>query len=229
MNDPPLPPPPRPPVNDPPPLPPPVSDPPPLDELRRRAERALPPHAPEPLRSALRLARLRLEADVEGWDTSTNHVRAHRVGFGTDAATLASLRRSPSLYELLCEAFSAALAFDGGQSLFDLRPYWGLGAAPPGLGLGPYRGERAPPEAERDDGEALRTAALAYLEVSGDAPARRWLEGASLLVHPDAPRGVRVEARGEGPLDESHPLERALVDLLAGFESRRASVRFGQR
>ncbi|HEU4537539.1 MAG TPA: hypothetical protein VFS00_25645, partial [Polyangiaceae bacterium] len=196
-------------------------------ELRRRAERALPAHAPEPLRAALRRARLPLEADVGGWDTSTNHVRAHRLGFGTDAATLAGLRRAPSLFELLCEAFAAALALDEGHSLFDLRPYWGLGPAP--AGLGPYRGELAPPQAERDDPAALHAAALTYLDALGDEASRRWLEGASLALRPEAHGALHVDARGRGPLGDARPLERALADLLAGFEGRRVSARVAAR
>ncbi len=198
-----------------------------LDELRRRAGRALAAHqAPEPLCAALRRARLRLEVDVRDWDTSTGHVRAHRVGFGTDAATLGRLRRSPSFDELLCEAFAAALAFDPGQSLFDLRAYWGLGPAPPPPG--PYRGEAAWPDARRDDEHALRAAALAYLEALGDEAGRRWLEraGLGLVVEREA---VRVEAYGDGPLSDAPALERALVDLLEGFEGRRVVVRLGAR
>ena len=198
-----------------------MSKPPPApDLLRRRAEQALPPRAPEPLGAALRHARLRLEPDVERWDASTGRVRAHRLGFGTDAATLGRLRRSPSLAELLCEAFAAAFALDEGHSLFDLRYHWALAPAP--VALGPYRGSRWP-DARLDDETAVREAALAYLEALGDDASRRWLDAARLTLRPAADE-ARVSAEGPGAVDGS-AIERALADLLEGFERRRVIVR----
>jgi hypothetical protein len=187
-------------------------------ELRRRAEQALSPHAPEPLRSALRHARLRLELDVGGWDTSTGHVRAHRVGFGTDAGTLALLRRSPSLFELLSEAIAAA--FVEGHSLFDLRPYWGLAA-------GSRRADRPWPEADPTNDDALLEAALAYLEALGDEAGQRWLEGAGLTSWAEG-GALRIELHGHGRVDAA-PIERALADLLQGYEGRRVTVRVHSR
>ncbi|HEU4410197.1 MAG TPA: hypothetical protein VFS43_33385 [Polyangiaceae bacterium] len=192
-----------------------MTPPPAPDELRRRAERALPPQAPEALRSALRHARLRLEPDVQSWDTSTGHVRAHRVGFGTDPATLALLRRSPSLLELLCEVLASAFA--EGHSLFDLRPFWAL--AP---GAGPHPGE--PPWRDVDPGndDALLAAALAYLEALGEEPSRHWLESAGLTSWPEG-KALRIELYGHGRV-ASAPIERALTDLLQGFEGRRRTI-----
>jgi hypothetical protein len=203
-----------------------VNAPPGPEELRLRAERVLlAQQAPEALCRALRHARLRLERDVEDWDTSTGHTRAHRLGFGTDASSLAILRYAPSSFELLCDAFASALALDVGQTLFDLRPYWALGAAP--RTAGPYRGESFWPEADRDDDEALRAAALAYLDVVGDEAARRWLVGATLRLQPED-EGIRVDAEGRGHID-TRVLAHALTDLLQGFEGRPVVVRLASR
>lgn len=198
-----------------------MASPPTPDDLRRRAGQALSPSAPEPLRSALRRTRLRVDLDVGRWDTSTGHVRAHRVGFGTDAATLARLRRSPSLFELLCEAFASA--FPEGHSLFDLRPYWGLA-----LATGPYQGERPWAEADPSNDDALLEAAIAYLEaLDDDDTNRRWLEGAGLTSWAEG-ESLHIELHGHGRVDAA-PIERALADLLHGYEGRHVTVRLHSR
>jgi hypothetical protein len=90
-------------------------------------------------------------------------VHAHRVVLELDPATLGALHASPAAHDALIEAFAAGLSETPGHTLEALDVEWGftVGARTA------YRGD-VHGDADRDDVEAVRRAANAFLAAATD-------------------------------------------------------------
>lgn len=147
------------------------------DRLARDAMTAL--GNDDDARAILRDARLVVGAPRSSWSGTNGEVQAYEVVLGLSAHALGTLRAHPHLEDALCAAVAAALSHRPGAALAALVPAWTHeiedGAA--------YRSDSAV-DARREDPDALRAAASAYLRAAGDEALASAVERAHVTTEP---------------------------------------------